>query len=201
MEDGLGFVWPHFGDPYFLTLEGFLPYLSSTNADSEHAESPLGAACPLQAGGSSSSTSAGHSASLLAGGRRAEGEDLAELPQVTPLEDEIVDTGVEHRFDRKEEALSVQHRMTHLPKNLWCSECQRANMQQPPARRGAKSDEVVPDHFGQVITVDHVVAHGEKPMGRAGDWNALVILGHQSGWTECFPLVIKGADEAYLAIK
>ena len=59
------------------------------------------------------------------------------------------------------EALSIEHFMTHLPKNRWCAPCQRAKLMTPPSFRGALGRKVRGKQFGDLVTVDHAVLTAE----------------------------------------
>ena len=82
----------------------------------------------------------------------------------------------EDELSLREQAKSLKHLMTHMPKNPFCPECQRAKMQRKQARRkkGAALGER-PDTFGEQITADHFIAIDEEDyrIGDAGQRNRI----------------------------
>eukprot|EP00972_Heterocapsa_arctica_P068983 10194281-Heterocapsa_arctica.AAC.1 len=60
--------------------------------------------------------------------------------------------------DLKAEALSREHLLTHIPKNVWCKTCARAKMNAKRARRKANKAEhqAEPRVFGDLVTADHM---------------------------------------------
>ncbi len=101
--------------------------------------------------------------------------------------------------DLRKEAKSLQHLMTHMPKNKYCRACQRAEMQEKPCRQQSGLGPP-PTYFGEHITVDHIVAHSEEAQGVTGDLDALAVYDRGAKYCECFPLWSKGADDAYAAL-
>ena len=60
------------------------------------------------------------------------------------------------QWDRlKNEAFSLKHLLTHLPKNPFCKTCQRAKPQRKQHRRRTKTLGPVPQNFGDQGTADH----------------------------------------------
>eukprot|EP00972_Heterocapsa_arctica_P073342 10831532-Heterocapsa_arctica.AAC.1 len=80
--------------------------------------------------------------------------------------------------DLKADALSREHLLTHIPKNVWCKACQRAKMNAKRARRKAnKAERMAEIRFG------------------------MVILDHATTWLETHPACNKSADEAVVALE
>ena len=108
--------------------------------------------------------------------------------------------------DLVKEAVSVNHLMTHLPKNPHCSACQRAKIMTKPARRklkGRRNRKV--KRFGDIVTADHVWAKSHNDEGV--DYNgiesvkfALVISDHHTDWLECHPAAGKSAEDTRRAL-
>ena len=61
------------------------------------------------------------------------------------------------RKDRKAEALSLEHKMCHLPFNPWCKVCRIAKASRKHHRK-AKEDKLPKAvKFGDVLTADHII--------------------------------------------
>ena len=116
-------------------------------------------------------------------------------------DDEVNDPeGHAPRPDLRAEALSVEHLLTHTPKNPYCPSCIRAKMSRKPARRVRRDPETLPGKFGELVNIDHIVAHSPEAMGLTGERDALVIVDRYSGYIECYPLESKTADDAHGAL-
>ena len=92
--------------------------------------------------------------------------------------------------DLKAEALTLQHLMTHTPKNPWCPVCQVAKMQKRPHKRRVKGislDKSEPVQFCRMVTADHVVSQSDLSMGVTGDKDALVIGCKSTQYFDGFP--------------
>ena len=63
------------------------------------------------------------------------------------------------------EAKSVQHLMTHRPKNPYCPVCQRAKMMAPRARKLGGSSTIKSDKYGDHLTIDHIIARDLRDYG------------------------------------
>jgi len=103
-----------------------------------------------------------------------------------------------HR-DLKAEAVSIEHLMTHLPKNPHCTSCQRSKMQRKPCRRGAGLGKR-PKNFGDQVTADHIVTYSDESQGILGQKAALVIMDRATGYLECYALSGKSGSEAYSSL-
>jgi hypothetical protein len=103
--------------------------------------------------------------------------------------------------DLKAEAVSISHLMTHNPKNIHCSSCQRAKMQLKAApRRKDKKPEDAPTVFGEQVTADHLIAQDVGDESIMGDKVGLVVLDRATKWLDCFPLLSKSATDAAIAL-
>ena len=79
------------------------------------------------------------------------------------------------RRDLKAEALSIQHLMTHWPKNPYCWVCQQAKAVNVPHRRGAMAKNGKPPiKFGQAVTMGTIVARGDSK-GVDGETDCLMV--------------------------
>ena len=116
-------------------------------------------------------------------------------PDVAVVEDD--DT----RRNLKLEALSLEHLLTHFPKNKYCSACQRARLRRRPIGvvRQDKGEAAV--EFGDVITCDHIIASKDEAEGLLTDKTAMTIYDMGTHFTGCYPLKTKGADDAYRALQ
>ena len=85
-----------------------------------------------------------------------------EEPLGEPLGDETT-----ARRDLKEEATSLRHLLTHLPKNPHCVSCQQAKMRQRYSFKGAFKRDMA--QFGEIVTCDHVVAPAMRMQGMGGE--------------------------------
>ena len=79
------------------------------------------------------------------------------------MREQAVENPADHSLKAK--AVSIDHLLTHFPKNPYCSACQRAKVQNKPAmRQGPPDEEDRPKDFGDQVTADHViVAQGGNP--------------------------------------
>ena len=111
--------------------------------------------------------------------------------------EEISDEG-KAEGDLRAEAVSLNHLLTHFPKNKFCHACLRSRVRRKAClnksvHRDAKCEPI----FGKQVTADHVYAHSERLAGFTGDLDLLVIFDRGVGWIEGYPLRSKGADDAY----
>ena len=85
-----------------------------------------------------------------------------------------------------EEAVSVRHLLTHLPKNPYCPVCQAGKLVKAHHRRKVPSGDDV-STFGEKCTADTLYAHAERSQGRHGEKYAVVILDLGTDWVSCEP--------------
>jgi hypothetical protein len=109
-------------------------------------------------------------------------------------------------IDSEEEALSVQHLMTHMPKNPFCDVCSKAKMQAKGAykasskpEKSADELEEAPKQFGDLITADHIITQASEDQGIDGQKAAIVMHDAATEWLSVYPVQNKSADEAYRA--
>ena len=103
------------------------------------------------------------------------------VPEVLGPSDGLEEVPVEGRRNLKLDVMSLEHLMTHFPKNPWCDACQRSRMQQAPAKRSNKESMKHCERFGQCVTADHILAHGRISHGAGGQTDSLVVLGRATG--------------------
>ena len=96
----------------------------------------------------------------------------------------------------KEEATSMRHLLTHLPKNIYCPTCQSAKMQRKQARRKKDTLGPVPQKFGQEGTCDHFIAHDSLSHGVDGEHYGIVYRDRATNWMDCRGVTAKDAERA-----
>ena len=150
-------------------------------------------------------------------GCRRCGKSLAAAGAVdpeTPNNDDEVEEAAPSREDKlREEAKSLRHQMTHIPKNPYCSACVRAKVVQKQARRKRRNEnrkarrgeeeDPPPTKFGDLITADGVVLNSLKDVGVSeyGDMHhATVIKDVATKWRMFAPTGNKSASEARKAL-
>ena len=66
----------------------------------------------------------------------------------------------------RDEAMSVKHALTHLPKNPYCGACRQGKMRQYRAKAGAFQR--ITTRFGQIVTCDHMISRSVENQGLRG---------------------------------
>ena len=100
------------------------------------------------------------------------------------------------RRNLKEEAISLQHLMTHMPKNPWCSTCMRGKMQRKMHRR--KTKVVSKEKFtkwGQCLTADHIITRNKRSLSFMGHKAAIGMLDLGCNWKELW--AVPGKDSVH----
>ena len=108
------------------------------------------------------------------------------------------------RVDRMAEANSLQHLMTHLPKNPHCSACQRAKMQNKPHKnKQGKKDGVAVfvTPFGTHLTADHLITQGEIDQGMDDELAGIVVKDLGTRWFDVHAVATKDAADAGISLK
>ena len=102
----------------------------------------------------------------------------------------------------QKEATSVEHLLTHLPKNPFCDTCQRAKLFRQQARRQDPDDRMQPENFGDLVHADHVIIGRRKfNHGVGGQRCALFVYDRATGIEDAPALRSKGAKLAENALK
>ena len=135
-----------------------------------------------------------------------------------PEEDDDDDTEPELNTDRaprrnlKEEAKSLKHILTHMPKiPQYCKTCRDAKAQKM-AHYNKKSrlekatgfeDYKTKDlkHFGQSFTLDHVICRNSISQSWHGDEAAVALLDLHTGWRDMIAVKKKSCEETVRAVK
>jgi hypothetical protein len=198
MEEGYCFVWNAGQAPVLhlpsgkkvnLEVDGYVPYLRSKRAE----------ACPASSSSSSGDKipTAPHALQGAEAQAPEQAEPVAAEAAAEPQEeDEGGVLGKPSGKPLKEEALSLRHLMTHMPKNPYCEACQRAKAQNKPARASHRAERPnAPKNFGEQVSADHII------LGDGDGRAALVLRDVGTGWLQCIPLKDKTADETYDALK
>ncbi|CAE7251308.1 JNK [Symbiodinium sp. CCMP2592] len=90
--------------------------------------------------------------------------------------------------DLREEAKSIRHLMTHLPKNPYCDACQRAKMENVKSFRQDSPRDKGFEKFGEHVTIDTMVLHGLGNHGNNGETDAVVFYDLATEWLESVPV-------------
>ena len=101
----------------------------------------------------------------------------------------------------REEAKSIRHMLTHVPKNPYCHVCQRAKMFKPPSRTVGGSTRVEAEKFGDHITADFIVTRDEEEVGIDDERSALVVKDVATGFMYVYPNARRTTNAAVLAMK
>ena len=94
------------------------------------------------------------------------------------------------------EAQSVQHRLTHLPKNPYCEICSRSKMLKRRTARvrfKEEADELAKvTEFGQRVAVDFIIVHKETTKDKESV--VFVARDEATGYMRAYPLAARNAD-------
>ena len=94
------------------------------------------------------------------------GEPVAAEVMIVEAGDEGQDEDDPRRQSQKErlvdEAKSLVHKLTHLPKNPYCDSCQRGKIKEKYSRRGAFKREI--EKWCELVTFDHLYSGSKNPL-------------------------------------
>ncbi len=206
-DHGYSFIWEAWsGAPYLLSptkrridllVEGKIPYLV---ADDTAAAAAVVTSMPVtERGDAANDTLVGGTPPAMEPKRA--NDTLVGAPGEGEADDAI-DTLEGGIPDTPEEAKSLRHLLTHLPKSRFCPACIRAKMQKKQARRraiGNPQTEAV--NFGDECTCDHWICNNELSKGITGETVALAFKDMATGWISADPLTAKSADRARNALE
>ena len=117
-------------------------------------------------------------------------------------EDYEMATTPEREKELRRIARSLEHAMTHLPKNLYCKWCQRAKLYKKPARRiKGRRGEIKPDHFGICVTCDHMVTKDVNSQGIDAEKYCLTFYDDATRFTMAYPVGHRNAADSLEALR
>ena len=121
------------------------------------------------------------------GGQGVEAVDINPIPRLP-----------ERAVAAREDALSIEHRMTHLPKNALCDVCNRARLYSKRIRshRVADPEEDIeePEKFGEQVACDHVIVF--KSSTKDKEYAVFIVRDSYSGVMQAYPTVTKSSEHA-----
>ena len=79
--------------------------------------------------------------------------------------------------------------MTHLPKNPFCSHCQRAKMENVRLFRKKGAAGHGAEDFGDLVTADTMVLRGLRDRGINGEADAIVFYDLATSWIDVMPVM------------
>ena len=226
MELGYSFHWPAYSAPTLTYPSGrkVTPrvdnYTPIIDADfyTLSPEQQLDTVCALVAPAAADSVPCASDASRVAGAESppvplvwyglpapvAPAEDVPEPAAPEAPADVVADPAPPDPEDQslRDRALSLQHLMTHYPKNPYCPSCARARLRHAPTGRGHAGWRVVQaKRFGDVITCDHIIEkRGDSDPG--GDRRtAMSVYDVGTRFLACYPLPTKSAEHAERALR
>ena len=106
-----------------------------------------------------------------------------------------------NKRDLKAEAKSVTHMLAHLPKNPFCSVCQRAKLENAKSYKHGGVSAHKYESFGDHVTGDTIVLHGLKDRGVGNKNNAIVMFDFGTGWTSCHPVTSRSEEDTLFAFR
>ena len=126
-----------------------------------------------------------------------------ERPEDDPLKEPDSDKEDEGGRDPSQEARlraeadSIYHKFCHRPKNPFCEVCKRAKMYAPQARKRGGSSTITSSHFGDHVTVDHLITRDLKDHGFEDQKVALVVKDVYSQFRYTYPSETKSTEQCY----
>ena len=97
-------------------------------------------------------------------------------------------------------AITLDHLLTHMPKNMHCIACRQAKVNNVPYKKGDGITERETEKFGEKVTADTIVLRNNKDRGIGGENNAIVMFDFKKGWIHCSPVHARNTDETVRAI-
>jgi len=124
-------------------------------------------------------------------------EGEVEAPADSDVEPRSVPKAKKDEASLRAEAVSLEHRLTHRPKNPFCPICQRAKMYAPQARKSGGSTTIHSKAFGDHITVDHIITEDAKDYGFQEETLAHVVKDVYSKFRYIYPSRTKSGEQCY----
>eukprot|EP00971_Amphidinium_carterae_P314331 6247916-Amphidinium_carterae.1 len=172
MTEGYSFVWPAGHNPYFVDRRGRKINFGATTAATMDVSEPEDF-------------------------ERSEDKTFEEVMPV--LDHQLADPEageLVEGVDMLDERPGPRSRLTHLPKNPFCKTCMRAKVvaaRSPRASGSGLYKEA--KKFGDVITIDHAIAHKPADWGISKEKALIVALDIATRWLQVYPVKSKRAVE------
>ena len=101
------------------------------------------------------------------------------------------------------ESKTLNHQMTHFPKNRYCEICRRAKMTGRVHRSRTREDpeETPPLHYGHRLRVDHIILGQDSTKGSEGEQACLITYDEYSGCVSAFPQTTRTTDNNIAALQ
>ena len=101
-----------------------------------------------------------------------------------------------------EDAKSLTHLCTHLPKNPHCTSCMRSKVNQGQKRRRRSKKHIVEAcKFGDSVTGDHLISNGILSNGIDGEAVGFLLRDHATKFKQLYLAATKSAQECEIALK
>ncbi len=97
------------------------------------------------------------------------------------------------------EPQSMEHKLSHLPKNPFCQSCTMGKMKETYSKRRTFKRELT--EWGEIITCDHVYSASAQALGLNGETETFVIKDLYSGLLHTFPVASKAATRVVHCIQ
>ena len=129
-----------------------------------------------------------------------------------PIEYDYSEVDVENARDLRkrgdkefltEDAKSLTHLCTHLPKNPYCTSCMRSKVSQKRKRRRRGKKHIFEvSKFGDSVTGDHLISNGVLSNGIDGEAVGFLLRDHATKFKQLYPAATKSAkEECEIALK
>jgi hypothetical protein len=208
MEQSYGFYWPPTGKPYFvdpkgkkikLNAEGYIPYLVDKINEFEGEDN----AAPSVSTSVSSSSKGKPSDNVVDQTTDAVAKSTSETTQ--PKEQTAEPTLSDGSKNQIKIASSIQHLMTHYPKNHYCVACSRAKLRATPSMKAPEGKVKTYKEFVDHVTVDlKTMFQDKKHWGNDGQKCMMVIYDSATESIGAYPMIEKTTEQivaAYLDFK
>eukprot|EP00971_Amphidinium_carterae_P140703 2788424-Amphidinium_carterae.1 len=205
MTEGYSFHWEKGENPYFidkkgrridLSVERYIPYLNDVPEKATPAKVHSGFL-----GEPEDDLMSDQTLKVTPDVQVSDPEHGDVTPEDDIIEADIAQTG-RARKSLVDEARSLAHQLTHLPKSPYCHTCARgkATSMRSPRTSGSELYKSA-KKFGDVVTVDHAIAQSKMDHGIDNEVAMVVILDVYTGWLQCYPVMTKDADEVCNALR
>ena len=130
----------------------------------------------------------------------AEGAALSPDGPAAPAPPEGDESKVPERVKKlRDEAMSVEHRIFHFPKNPFCDICNQAKLLSKRVRRKPRDPESEPDpleasEFGEVVAVDHIHVFRSPDDSNVREYVVLCVRDRFTGLFAAYPAKDRSTD-------